>query len=142
MQEVSAGGVVVDGNSVLVLKKYRGDWVLPKGRLEKDETLEQAALREVREESGVDCEIIRYVGFVKYNYRHSNGERVQKTVHYYYMIEKKGRLKPQREEGFCEATFMPWRKAAALLRHDSERNMVRNTFRIVDERRDSKKNES
>lgn len=32
MEEISAGGVVIDGNSVLVLRKYQGDWVLPKGR--------------------------------------------------------------------------------------------------------------
>ena len=137
MQEISAGGVVIDGNNVLVLKKYRGDWVLPKGRLEASESREQAALREVREESGVNCEIVRYIGFVKYNYRHFNGERVQKTVHYYHMTEKKGRLRPQKEEGFCEAVFLPWRKAAALLRHESERNMVRNAFRAI--QRDEKK---
>lgn len=130
MQEVSAGGVVIDDNRVLVLKKYRGDWVLPKGRLEEGETKEEAAIREVREESGVRCEIVRYLGFVKYNYRHYNGERVQKTVHYYSMIEKKGELKPQKEEGFCEAIFVPWWKAAGMLRHDSERNMVRNAFKM------------
>lgn len=129
MKETSAGGVVVDGADVLVLRKFRGDWVLPKGRLEDDETLEEAALREVWEESGIKCEIIDHIGFVKYNYRHYNGQRVQKTVHYFYMVEKKGDLKPQREEGFCEAIFMPWKKATMILRHDSERNMVRNAFR-------------
>lgn len=130
MQEVSAGGVVIDGGKVLVLKKYRGDWVLPKGRLEEGETKQEAALREVLEESGVRCEIVGYLGFVKYNYSHHSGEKVQKTVHYYSMIEIKGQLKPQREEGFCEAIFLPWKRAASILRHDSERSMVRNAFRI------------
>lgn len=129
MKETSAGGVVVAGDRVLVLKKFRGDWVLPKGRLERGEALEDAALREVREESGLSCKILRSIGFVKYNYRHFNGERVQKTVHYFCMAEEKGRLKPQKEEGFCEATFIPWQKATTILKHESERNMVRNAFK-------------
>src|SRR3712207_5633996 len=124
MKETSAGGGVVDEDRVLVLKKFRGDWVLPKGRLESDESLEAAARREVREESGLSCKILRNIGFVKYNYRHFNGEHVQKTVHYFYMTAEKGRLKPQKEEGFCEAIFIPWKKATAILKHESERNMV------------------
>lgn len=131
MQEISAGGVVIDGNNVLLLKKYRGDWVLPKGRLEENESREEAAVREVSEESGVNCEIVKYVGYVKYNYKHQNGEKVQKTVHYYYMIEKKGELKPQKEEGFCEATYLPWKKAQTLLRHEAEKNMVQTAMRMA-----------
>lgn len=129
MKEVSAGGVVMQGREVLVLRKFRGDWVLPKGRIEKEETLEDTALREVEEESGLACEILHYIGFVRYNYNKANGEEVHKTVHYYSMHPVSGQLKPQREEGFCTSTFMPWRKAWKLLRHDSERNMVQQAFR-------------
>ena len=60
MKEVSSGRVVVLNGRVLALKKYRGDWVLPKGRLEGDESLEEAALREVYEETGIKTEIVRY----------------------------------------------------------------------------------
>jgi len=45
MVEISAGGVVVFGNAILLLKKYNGDWVLPKGRIEKGEEVEATALR-------------------------------------------------------------------------------------------------
>ncbi len=128
MKEVSAGGVVIQNNQVLILRKFRGDWVLPKGRSENNETLEDTALREVSEESGIDCEIIKYIGFVKYNYRNYQGVDIQKTVHYYKMKEKEGALKHQKEEGFCEAVFTPWKKAVSLLRHSSEKNMVRTIF--------------
>lgn len=128
MKEISAGGVVMNDKEVLVLRKFRGDWVLPKGRIEKGEELEETALREVREESGLECEIDSYIGFVKYNYKKPGGELVHKTVHYYSMLETGGKLKPQREEGFSNSTFMPWKKAVKLLRHDSERNMVRQAF--------------
>lgn len=128
MKEISAGGVVIDGKDVLVLRKFRGDWVLPKGRIESGETLEQTALREVHEESGLACRVGSYIGFVRYNYSKPNGIEVHKTVHYYTMTAEGGSMKPQREEGFCDSAFMPWRKAVKLLRHDSERNMVRQAF--------------
>lgn len=128
MKQVSAGGVVVDDSNVLVLHRFRGDWVLPKGRVESGETLEDTALREVQEESGIEGRIIKYLGFVRYNYTQPGGEEVHKTVHYYTMTPTGGAAAPQREEGFCESVFMPWKKATKLLRHESERNMVRNAF--------------
>ena len=128
MEEISAGGVIVDKRSVLFLKKYRGDWVLPKGRVEDGETFEETALREVREESGLECEIGRYIGFVKYNYMHYDGEEVQKTVHYFYMKKPEGEICPQKEEGFCDAAFMPAKTAMRNLRHRAERAMVERAF--------------
>ncbi|QQK07895.1 NUDIX hydrolase [Miniphocaeibacter halophilus] len=125
MEEVSAGGVVIHKGKVAVLRKFRGDWVLPKGRLEKGETREEAALREVNEEAGIKAEIVRYIGYVKYWYKHIDGMKVQKTVHYYYMTTKDSQLTPQREEGFTEAVYMPLDKAIHYIRHDAEKNMVR-----------------
>ena len=73
MKETSAGGVIIKGREVLVLRKFRGDWVLPKGRIEEGETLEETALREVNEESGLACRVGDYIGFVRYNYSKPNG---------------------------------------------------------------------
>jgi ADP-ribose pyrophosphatase YjhB (NUDIX family) len=60
----SAGGIVVDGEGRVALveqrdRKNRWRWTLPKGRIDAGETAEQAALREVYEESGLRCEIVR-----------------------------------------------------------------------------------
>lgn len=132
MDEISAGGVVIHDDKVLVLRKFRGDWVLPKGRLEVGETREQAALREVKEETGVQTQIVRYVGFVKYLYRHHDGEKVRKTVYYYLMSAEKVDVRPQREEGFCEAALMDEDRALELLKHDAERNMVQRAFRFYE----------
>lgn len=59
-----------------------GKWTFPKGIVEKNESPENAALREVKEETGVSCEIVTYLGEVHYWYRHGP-ELVSKTVHYY-----------------------------------------------------------
>lgn len=125
MLEISAGGVVIHNGQFLLLKKFSNEWVLPKGRLEENETKEIAAVREVEEESGILADIIKYLGFVRYDYQHNDGEKVKKTVHYFYMEPKEINLTPQREEGFVEAIFLPYEKAVKLVKHDAERNMIK-----------------
>ena len=61
-EEISAGGVVLFGNAILLLRKFNGDWVLPKGKVEEGENNEEAALREVAEETGVKAETLKYLG--------------------------------------------------------------------------------
>lgn len=128
MKEVSAGGVVFHKRQVLLLKKIGGDWVLPKGRIEKNESKAEAALREVEEETGVQCKILQRIGYVKYNYKNRRGESVKKTVYYYSMTPMGGSLLPQKEEGFVDVVFFPYKKAIHLLQHQSEKNMVRNAI--------------
>ena len=81
--ETSYGGVVVRGDEVLVItpagRRVTG---LPKGGLEDGETPEQAAAREVREETGVVATVREPLGDVRYTYRRG-GRRVRKTVHFF-----------------------------------------------------------
>src|SRR3954471_6177369 len=81
--ETSYGGVVVRGDELLVItpagKRVTG---LPKGGLEAGETPEQAAAREVREETGVEAAVREPLGDVRYTYRR-DGRRVRKTVHFF-----------------------------------------------------------
>jgi len=82
-QETSYGGVVVRGDEVLVItptgRRVTG---LPKGGMEDGETPEQAAAREVREETGVVAAVREPLGDVRYTYRRG-GRRVRKTVHFF-----------------------------------------------------------
>ena len=68
--EKAAGGVVVrDGEVVVVHRPRYEDWTLPKGKLDPGETLEEAALREVEEETGLRCRLVRELPPVAYRDR-------------------------------------------------------------------------
>jgi len=83
-QVVSAGGVVFrsgnDGFEVALIQN-RGIWGLPKGNVEKGETLETAALREAREETGLVGELMGKIGEISYSF--VRNRRYLKTVHFY-----------------------------------------------------------
>ena len=72
-EAVSCGGVVIFRGKVLVLYKNfmnsRDGWVLPKGTVEKGETYEQTAVREVNEEAGADVRIRAYIGSTNYSFK-------------------------------------------------------------------------
>ena len=126
-KEESSGGVVFFGNAILMLKKMNGDWVLPKGKVELNETFEQTALREVLEETQVKADIIEYIDDINYTYRNywSNNEQVDKTVHWYLMTSKTLKCKPQKEEGFRLAKFIYIDHVLNLARYEDEKNILR-----------------
>lgn len=132
LEEVSAGGVVVFGNTILLLKKFNGDWVLPKGRVEKNENTRAAALREVFEESGVKAEIIRYIGMVHYTYKNIKGnEMVYKTVHWYLMKTNSMDSIPQKKEGFVEARFVHIDKVLELVKYKDEKKIIKKAMKFL-----------
>src|SRR5215469_6242188 len=89
-QIIAAGGLVVDDSTtpkriLLVHRQRYDDWSFPKGKALPGETLEQTALREVREETGLSCRIISKLTVVNYAYRTHKGHLRPKVVHYYIM---------------------------------------------------------
>jgi 8-oxo-dGTP pyrophosphatase MutT (NUDIX family) len=89
--EYSAGGVVFrktgQGYEIVAVNRARhSDWSLPKGHLEEGETREQAALREVKEETGLDARIIEPIGEVVYFFRRPKGALVRKSV-FHFLLE-------------------------------------------------------
>ncbi len=65
-RQIAADAVIVNEGKILLVRRgtepFKGLWALPGGRLEDDETLEQCCIREAKEESGIDVEIVRLVG--------------------------------------------------------------------------------
>ena len=97
----AAGGVVMRfvANSrvevACVYRAARGDWTFPKGKLDEGESYPQCAIREVIEETGLDCEIVRFIGTT--NYVHRKGK--PKIVAYYLMtpVAGEGTFQPNEE---------------------------------------------
>jgi len=124
--ETSAGGVVVCGNAVLLLRKFNGDWVLPKGKQEPGEDIQGTAMREVAEEAGVKAEMGQYLGAIHYVYQAgwSRNEKVYKTVHWFLMHSKNLRCFPQKKEGFVEARFVHMDHVLNMVKYQDERRMI------------------
>lgn len=130
-EAVSCGGVVIHDGKVLLLYtnqngRYMG-WVLPKGTVEPGETYQQTALREVKEETNSDAEIVKYIGKTQYTFR-GNEDIVSKTVHWYLMVTDSFDCKPQAEEFFVDAGFYKQHEASYLLKFHDEKQMMRRAF--------------
>ncbi|MED5020377.1 NUDIX domain-containing protein [Paenibacillus chibensis] len=100
--EISAGGVVYRKveeclEVQLIMDRY-GKISLAKGKMEPGETVEETALREIEEETGIVGEIIAPVDIIKYKYINPVHGEVDKEVHYYLVEAKGGSLRPQVEE--------------------------------------------
>lgn len=130
-EAVSCGGVVIhDGKALLLYKNQNGrymGWVLPKGTVEPGETYQQTALREVKEETNSDAEIVKYIGKTQYTFR-GNEDIVSKTVHWYLMVTDSFDCKPQAEEFFVDAGFYKQHEASYLLKFHDEKQMMRRAF--------------
>jgi 8-oxo-dGTP pyrophosphatase MutT (NUDIX family) len=120
--------VVLDGDRVVVIVPVKraadGRRVLglPKGHLEVDETPEQAATREVAEETGVDGELIDELGEVRYRYER-RGRRIDKAVRFYLFRYRGGDLADHDHE-IEEARWMALDQAARELTYPGEREMI------------------
>lgn len=126
-EEISSGGIVFFGNAILMLKKYNGDWVLPKGKVENSESLKAAAIREVLEETNAKVNIVKYLGQIDYEFFRNgvkNKTHIRKIVHWYLMLARNMNCKAQKEEGFIDARYVSFDRAVKNAKHDDERKVI------------------
>lgn len=131
IEATSCGGVVIFRGKILLLYKnyknrYEG-WVLPKGTVEDGETHEQTALREVKEETGVDALIQKYVGKSQYTFNTSS-DTVVKDVHWYLMMSGNYYSRPQREEFFVDSGYYKYHEAIHLLKFSNEKQILEKAY--------------
>ena len=126
--EFSAGGVVVRDREVIVIvpvrRSGRGTKVLalPKGHPDGSETAEEAATREVFEETGAKVDLIEKLGEVRYSYER-NGRRIDKRVAFFLFRYVSGDVADHDHE-IEDARWMPLEQAAQELSYEGEREMV------------------
>ncbi|HLI58783.1 MAG TPA: NUDIX domain-containing protein [Solirubrobacteraceae bacterium] len=126
--EFSAGGVVVRGGEVITIVPVKrapdGRRVLglPKGHPDGDETPEQAAAREVAEETGVQADLVEELGEIEYDYERG-GRRVHKVVRFFLFRYRSGDLADHDHE-IEEARWMRLDDAARELTYEGERAIV------------------
>jgi ADP-ribose pyrophosphatase YjhB (NUDIX family) len=135
VDEVSAGGLVVDTTGKLGLLIGRRDqkdasgkrilWSLPKGHIEEGETPEQAALREVQEETGIESIIEKSLGVIDFWFM-AGGKRIHKTVHHYLFRESGGLLAAQETE-VDEVAWFPLEEIIEKLAYPDEKKLISRT---------------
>jgi 8-oxo-dGTP pyrophosphatase MutT (NUDIX family) len=123
----SAGGVVhrIDDGRVEILLVHRRSprlWALPKGTPDAGETIEETALRETREETGIAVEIESRLRSIRYFFVRSS-TRFHKTVHFFLMRPVGGSI-DEHDAEFDEVRWVEAHEAVALLNHATERSVV------------------
>lgn len=129
-REFSAGGVVIkDKREVLLIKNPSNIWTFPKGHIERGETKEQAAVREVKEETNIDAQIVDYLGEISYFFTWG-GVRVYKTVYFYLMRYIAGIPVPSWE--VKDARFFSLERAKKLLKYRGDKEIFAKALEKLD----------
>lgn len=131
-REVSAGGLVLrasNPNEVALIshrnRAGRADWCIPKGHREHGESLEETAIREVFEETGLRAQVLQRLGEIRYRFR-ARGSYIDKTVHHFLMIQVGGELSHLLDPT-GEVIDVGWFELANLsdvLAHENERQIA------------------
>jgi len=137
VREVSAGGVIYRkraGAIEIALIHVGNRWGLPKGHVEKGESNSDAALREVREETGLEGRMRKKLGDIRYSYRDKRTGRepirIYKRVYFYLLRYLKGDVRDHDHE-VDEARWFPIEEAIQTLKFATERRMVKRALAVL-----------
>lgn len=132
--EFSAGGIVykeTDGKTLVLLCQHSGHhgWVFPKGHIDGEETKEEAALREVIEETGIKGEIIKPLEPIQYWFV-QDGVKIKKTVYYFLMRYSLGDI-IEHDDEMENVEWLPVGEVADRLTYPSDKNIWATTKQLI-----------
>ncbi len=129
-REFSAGGIVINSQGQVLLTQHSSNlhWGFPKGNINPGESSREAALREVREEGGVEAEILEKVGDAKYVYS-LNGEKIFKVVSVFLMKYLSGDLKDHDWE-VKEAGWFEFKEALKRLSFSQDKLLLKKAWEL------------
>jgi 8-oxo-dGTP pyrophosphatase MutT (NUDIX family) len=133
---VSAGGVVLwkHDNDIficIVKRRNKGVWILPRGRIEKNEHMEETVIREIKEETGIEATIIKKIGIISYSF-YSSKDKVtyNKVVHFYLLrLDKQEDFVPNQE--IEEKLWVPLNKAKESLSYQAEKDIIDKVIEFI-----------
>jgi len=130
VKEISCGGVVYrrhHGTTEVALIRVGRRWCLPKGQVERGEKLQDTALREVKEETGLKGKVVAKIGDISYWFTGKNSEndaiRIFKRV-YFYLMRYLGGDVSRHDHEVDEACWVPIFEAIGRLSHRTEKTTV------------------
>lgn len=130
-QEISAGGVIVKKirgkDCCLVIHRAQmNDWSLPKGHQEKNESLQETAIREVRDESGITTKPTKYLGKFTYSVTDESIKSIfLRTVHWFLMRYKSGKLRKKKDKEVDKVIWVPLDGDFSFLTYDNDRKFIK-----------------
>ena len=114
----AAGGIVVNENNEVLLINRLDHWDFPKGKMESNEKIEEAAIREVKEETGIETLKITGKLMTTYHTYVLNKSEILKETRWFVMNANSSQpLKPQIEEGISDVKWVSEEKATELLKN-------------------------
>lgn len=127
-EEISAGGIVFrrapDGVRFLLIRDSYKNWGFPKGHLEADESPDAAAVREVREETGLTgLTLTAPVEIIDWHFRF-RGRLVHKVCHFYLIEAADGHARPLRREGITACKWLTFDEATSLVSYENARTVL------------------
>ncbi len=115
---------------LLIKRRDEGIWVLPKGTVEEDESLELTAMRELKEETGLNGLFVADLGTVSYSfYDESRKVNCEKIVHYYLMRTRQGKVRI--ESSFEDFRWCDYSMARKLLHYNNDKEILRRAWKVL-----------